>query len=285
MGESSLINLGNLSKPATVLIEKIFDAIGGYYKPYQIKRVAKAEAEAEIIKTHANIEITELQHRALTRFITEESTKQNNIETITLKAIPELKDTSNPDNLENDWITNFFDKCRNISDNEMQTLWAKILAGEANTPGTYSKRTVNLLESLDKTDASIFTSLCCFCWHIKDIDPLIYNENDPIYNDKGINFETLTHLDDIGLVSFNITSHYSLRNLPKIITIEYFGRPLYIEFQKESSNQLNVGKVMLTKTGQQLAYICSAKPVKNFQNYITEKLTNSVLTVNLPEDK
>jgi hypothetical protein len=48
MGEgSSLINLGDLSKPATVLIEKISDAVGALYKPRQIKRLAQAEAESE----------------------------------------------------------------------------------------------------------------------------------------------------------------------------------------------------------------------------------------------
>ena len=41
---NSIINLGGLSKPATVLIEKISDAVGGVFKPYQIKRIAKAEA-------------------------------------------------------------------------------------------------------------------------------------------------------------------------------------------------------------------------------------------------
>jgi hypothetical protein len=48
----SLINidLGNFSKPATVLIEKISDAVGGCFRPFQIKRIAKAESEAEIIR-------------------------------------------------------------------------------------------------------------------------------------------------------------------------------------------------------------------------------------------
>ena len=49
MSGNSVINLGELSKPATVLIEKIADAVGGIFKPYQIKRLAKAEAEAELI--------------------------------------------------------------------------------------------------------------------------------------------------------------------------------------------------------------------------------------------
>lgn len=62
MGEgNSLVNLGDLSKPATVLIEKISDAIGALYKPRQIKRIAQAEAEAEKIKALAGIEVTEIQ--------------------------------------------------------------------------------------------------------------------------------------------------------------------------------------------------------------------------------
>ncbi len=84
---TSLIDLGQLSKPATVLIEKISDAIGGIFRPYQIQRVAQAEAEAEKIKAVARIEITELQQRALARFLAEEARKQANIEEITKKAL------------------------------------------------------------------------------------------------------------------------------------------------------------------------------------------------------
>lgn len=271
MGENSLINFGDLSKPATVLIEKISDAIGGYFKPYQIKRVAKAEAEAKIIKEEAQIEVTELHRRALTRFVAEEAQKQNNIENITAKAIPQLKNSANPKDVENDWITNFFDKCRIISDDEMQSLWAKVLAGEANSPGTYSKRTVNFLGSLDKTDASLFTSLCGFGWQIGDIVPLIFDVQAQIYNNKGIGFNTLSHLDDIGLVSFNSLSGFRRLNFPKRVTISYYGTALNIEFKKETDNNLQIGKILLTKIGQQLASICGSQPVENFRDYVMEK--------------
>ncbi len=200
---NSLINLGDISKPATVLIEKVSEALGGYFKPHQIKRVAKAEAEAEIIRAQAQIEVTDLQRRALGRFVVEEAKKQDNIEKITEKAIPQLEDSATPQDVEDDWITNFFDKCRIISDDEMQSLWAKVLAGEANSPGSYSKRTVNFLGSLDKADAHLFSSLCGFGWFLGDVVPLIYSSEEPIYNYQNINFNTLSHLDDIGLVSFN----------------------------------------------------------------------------------
>ncbi len=43
---TSLVNIGELSKPATVLIEKISDAVGGIAKPWQIRRVQR-RSEAE----------------------------------------------------------------------------------------------------------------------------------------------------------------------------------------------------------------------------------------------
>ncbi|HKB90762.1 MAG TPA: DUF2806 domain-containing protein [Opitutaceae bacterium] len=123
---TSLINIGELSKPATVLVEKISDAVGGIFKPYQIVRVAKAEAQADRVRVESQIEISDIQRRAFRRFLDEEGKKQKNIEDITGKALPQLEENSKPDEVENDWITNFFDKCRLISDDEMQGLWSRV---------------------------------------------------------------------------------------------------------------------------------------------------------------
>lgn len=79
---NSLINLGDLSKPATVLIEKVSNAVGIIYEPHQIIRKARAEAEAEKIKVIAKIELTELEHRALERFVQQETRKQGNKKTL-----------------------------------------------------------------------------------------------------------------------------------------------------------------------------------------------------------
>ena len=162
--ENPIAKLGDLTKPATVLIEKISDAVGGVFKPYQIVRVAKAEAEADRLRAESQIQVTDLHRRAMHRFLEEEAKKQSNIEAITQNALPLLDDKSSPQNVSNDWITNFFDKSRIVSDSDMQTLWSRVLAGEANTPGAFAKRTVNLLGDLDKEDAALFMQLCGFAW-------------------------------------------------------------------------------------------------------------------------
>ena len=278
----SIIKIDDISKPATVLIEKISSAVGGYFKPYQIRRVAQAEAEADKIKAEAKIEITDLHRRALTRFIAEEAKKQDNIENITEKSIPLLSNSSTPQDMEDDWITNFFDKCRIVSDKEMQALWAKVLAGEANVPGTYSKRTVNLLGSLDKTDAQLFTPLCGFVWAFGGLTPLIYDEQASIYTDQGVNFDTLYHLDDIGMISFEPISGFKRLNLPQHVVVRYYGTPLTIEFKNPENNELNIGKSLFTKTGEQLARICGAKPIDGFYDYVIENWVKQGLILSSP---
>jgi Protein of unknown function (DUF2806) len=185
--ENSLAKL-DLTKPASLLIEKISDAVGGVFKPYQIVRVAKAEAEAELVRAESQIQVTDLQGRAMHRFVEEEAKRQSNIEEITQQAIPLLEDKAEPQKVTDDWITNFFDKCRIIADGDMQKLWSKVLAGEANAPGTFVKRTINLLADLDKDDAELFTQLCGFGWVTGDTVPMVFDTGGEIYNRYGINF-------------------------------------------------------------------------------------------------
>ncbi|MCH7591263.1 MAG: DUF2806 domain-containing protein [Planctomycetes bacterium] len=270
---SSLINFGDLGKPATTFIEKISEAIGGWCKPGQIERVAKAEAKAAIIKAQGQIEVTDLERRAMARLVGEEARKQENMEAIAEQAIPQLDDAATPQDMEDDWVANFFDKCRITSDKEMQALWARVLAGEANAKGTFAKRTVNLLAELDKSDARLFTSLCGFAWVIRDVVPLIYDDEHSIYNEAGIDFESLEHLHSIGLASFAPLSGYKKTGFSSSRSFRayYFGQSLIVGFRQPKENEIDIGKVLLTQTGKQLARICQSKPVESFLEYIVDK--------------
>lgn len=274
----SLINLGDLSKSATVLIEKISDAIGTLYEPTHIKRVAKAEVEAEKVRTIGNIETTEIQQRAISRLIQEEGKKQENIESIAAQTTTRLEEDAKPENVENDWISYFFEKCRNVSDAEMQSLWANLLAGEANRPGTYSKRTIELISTLDKSDAHLFTKLCgfsAFCGLFSGYAiPLVLDYNAEIYKKNDINFNSLNHLESIGLIKFDGLQGFVIQDLPKNVPFLYFGLPIRFILPKDSDNALAIGQVMLTQAGLQLAPICGAQMNGEFLNYMIEHYKN-----------
>ena len=273
---NSLVDLGNLSKPADSLVKKVSKGVGGIFAPFQIKRVAKAEAEASITKAQSEIEITDLHRRAGYRFIEEEARHQQNMEDITAKALPHLEEDADPDSMEDDWIANFFDKCRIVSDAEMQTLWSRVLAGEANIAGTYSKRTVNFMSDLDKTDANLFSKLCGFAWIIGDIVPLVFNDRSfdkmpEIYTRHGIDFGSLSHLENIGLIQFSSLSQFGKSGFPKYLTVSYYKRRLLLEMRGDDDNHLLVGNALLTKIGQELAPICGSKPVDGFYEHIKDR--------------
>ncbi len=266
--ENSIINLGDLSKPATALIEKIAEAVGGIFLPYQITRTAKAEAEANLIRANSEIQVTDLHRRAMHRFVMEESIKQANIEAISQKAIPLLEENSSPQNIENDWISNFFNKSRLVSHSGMQELWAKVLAGEANTPGTFSKKTVNLIADLEKDDAKLFICLCGFTWKIHNEEfPIILDYDAPIYDENAITFNSLIHLENLGLIQFSHPQGFVLRELPQVLETKYFEKSLQFVLPKGDGNELDIGTVLFTRAGHELSTICGAQPVNDFFEY------------------
>jgi len=280
MGDgNSIINLGDLAKPATVLIEKVSNAVGVLYEPRRIRKKAEAEAEAEKIKALAGIELTEIQQRGIERLVQQEARKQENIESITAQAASQLPPNANTEALEEDWIAHFFDKCEKVSNKEMQSLWSRLLAGEATTPGTYSKRTVDFVATMDRKDAELFTKFSQFTWMIGEPTPLVFDASDEIYTKNGINFSSLKHLDSIGLISFESVSGYKRRGYGKNTVIFYFGQPTLVEFPKEKENEIEIGKTLFTQAGKELVAICGARRNQEFYEYAIGKLFKNNITL------
>lgn len=68
-------------------------------------------------------------------------------------------------NYDFDWYVRFYQASGNVSDETMQDLWAKLLAGEVSKPSTYSFKTIDVLRNLSKKDAELFQRVCScsFC--------------------------------------------------------------------------------------------------------------------------
>ncbi len=286
-------DLENLSKPVTVLIEKISDAIGASFKPSHIENVAKAEAkatviharakaEADIIHAQAEVKINEIEKRGLRRMIRLQGIKQQNIEQIIVEATKLINENANPKAMENDWIINFFDKCELVSDKEMQEVWAKILSGEANKPGSYSKRTINILSSIEKSQAELFTTLCRFKCNVNGHTEILFSPSDDICKKNGLTDDELCNLQAMGLIRFSDMVVYTLTNLPNEFQVDYFGISLKAKLEKNGS-EMCTGSVKLTSVGQELSSICASQPVDGFTEYMKEtwsRHTNKVTFTN-----
>jgi Protein of unknown function (DUF2806) len=252
-------NIGDYSKPANALINRLSEHLGGFLEPYRRVKMAKADAKVAIIAAETRQTLTEIEERGLKRLVTEEGRKQENIEQISYKALPHIKDSAAPEKLESDWIADFFDKAKMISDSQMQEIWAKLLAQESNNPKSISKRAVAALATFDKSDAELFTRFCNNVWMVNGLTPMVFKGSEGTGYSSGLIFTQLKHLDALGLISFESVSDYSIRNFPNGREIHYYGRGLKIE-HTDGNVDLQLGCAILTEVGKQIAQICGSKP-------------------------
>lgn len=97
-----------------------------------------------------------------------------------------------------DWFIRYYEASGNISDKDMQLLWAKILAGEIEEPSSYSLRTLDILRNISKEEC--FVKICNAS--IKSVSEKYVIPADQDYLSKnGINYSDILMLEEIGLIN------------------------------------------------------------------------------------
>ena len=198
---------------------------------------------------------------------------EQNLASILEQALHERIEGPGPQAVEDDTAAHLFEKAKLVSDQEMQSLWARIMAGEMNAPGTFSKRTMSFVSDLSKEEAEQFTRLCGFCWNIQGPIPLVVDFKADIYKSNQVDFSMLKHLEAIGLIDFmsvngNFNKTYSGSGIK--LPIEYYGQIQFLDLDK-TRNKLNTGQVRLTQIGKELFSICGSKPVPRFKEYVMKQ--------------
>ena len=99
-----------------------------------------------------------------------------------------------------DWFIRYYEASGNISDKEMQILWAKILAGEIEKPSSYSLRTLDVLRNISKEEAERFVKICNAAIKIESGKYAIPADHDYISKNI-INYSDILMLKEIGLIN------------------------------------------------------------------------------------
>lgn len=184
-------DLTGLSKPLTRLIEVIASGVGAVSKPYLIRRTADAKAHEITVIAGALKEAAESQgvpaifkdgeveawrkpedttlivghtiqeERSETRIEFQERKRQNNVERITSIAASDLFSESEipEEKPDEDWISRFFTSAQDVSSEQMQELWGRILSGEIKRPGSFSLKTLDFVRNMTKQDAELIQLL------------------------------------------------------------------------------------------------------------------------------
>lgn len=76
------------------------------------------------------------------------------------KVASRKREGAKPDLIAKDWIKKSKSHAETTSDADVHKIWAKILAGEINAPGSHSNKTLSILADMTKDEAESFSRLC-----------------------------------------------------------------------------------------------------------------------------
>ena len=163
--------------------------------------IAKARAEAREYlvapdnEVHGTAEFT--RRDIVQRIEFQERKRLANVRSVVDAAADELGDKEvNDHEPDPDWTARFFNEVQDVSSEDMQRIWARILAGEVESPGRTSLRTLEALKNLTKIDAEIFRDICDF---VIDGEFLFYELRSE--SSGAISFVKLLHLQECGLIN------------------------------------------------------------------------------------
>lgn len=182
--------------------------------------------------------------------------------------------------INDDWLNHFEKEASQISTEEMQLLFGRILAGEIQQPSSFSIKTVKLLGEFDSRVAALFRHLCSLSVSLRANDTIFdarivsINGNAASNSllDHGLSFDQLNVLNEYGLIISDYNSYFDygmciadgnvLRGLPFTYQNREWGFTSSSDLPKEQKLQLH--GVALSRSGRELLKIVDIEPNEKY---------------------
>ena len=173
------------------------------------------------------------------------------------------------------WTAAFSSGAQNISDEEMQQTWARVLAGEVERPGSTSIRTLSILRELNQEVALLFKRLCSLAVSLRVRDQwldqrVISVDGDPGNNalaKYGLGYSNLLVLKEYGLITGEFRSFFDYRmcvatrdssgvwNFTVPFCYQGLTWGLESEEGRTATDQLPIAGVDTTRAGKELSQV------------------------------
>lgn len=199
-----------------------------------------------------------LAYRAEQRMFADAIRQESNIEKVLESASRELPaaEAVSDEAVDDDWVARFFSIVKDISNEEMQHVWGKILAGEIVAPKSFSLKTLDVLRNISATEAKMFQNVAQLVVHHGD--NYFLPSEDEILRKFGSSFSDVLALDECGLINSSGTVSLNLHvSTEKTECIMGDNLLIAITGCKDNSEKVSVGIYALTKAGRELYSILS----------------------------
>ena len=176
-----------------------------------------------------------------------------------------------------DWHTRFFEACGNVSDEELQEIWARLLSREIEEPNTHSLRTMECLRNLSKEEAELFARVCHLSVRINK--SVLLPRIGGIMEEGLITYDDILKLDDCGLIKSDALLSIGIQVGNDYSTLVIGEEQLILVRKREGCNnsRLEIQQYLFTRSGRELfsiistgldlTYFCK-KLNEAYQNYV-----------------
>ncbi len=266
----------------------------------QIIAAAQEEARSKLISPQAALQGEVTIGELITQRIQfQEEKRQANIRSVVEQAAQELGDNEVQDTpIDHDWTAQFFGDVQDVSSEDMQLLWARVLAGQVERPGSTAIKTLGVLKNLDRATATLFGKLCSICVSITHDGINLYDarvlflgdySQGNALRDYGFDFEALNVLSEHGLINpeYNTWHDYQASTglvLPPSQTPLHFpfcfqGKywillPMRVGFPRK---ELKLSGVALTSSGREISRVIDLVPAEEYTLRLIEFLKKNNL--------
>ncbi|MDG1750288.1 MAG: TIGR03899 family protein [Thalassotalea sp.] len=213
--------------------------------------------------------------------------KQQNLENIIQRAIKYCSDNEVADRADQDWFNNFINLAEDVSNKTMQDLWAKILAGEISSPGSFSLKSLQAFKTMSMNEAKLLAKACAIA--IKDQSkksmriisgasqaPGLFNffsknrEHRINLSPFGLSYADLLTLADNHLIFIQETETPPIAS-GETLSFNFNGENLSLKAKK---NNTLLTFYKFTPIGTELAQLIGDNPEQKYLQLLKQEITN-----------
>ena len=171
-----------------------------------------------------------------------------------------------------------------IDDEERRAWWARLLAGEIQQPGTFSLRTLAVMDTLSTKEAQLFTRLCDYVWtHGENDDEItlfLPTDESELWKPS---LSEMTLLVNGGLVMLVTTgtslTSSEIRQTRSEIRLQFNRDQYSVEIPAGKAVKLRGGNLHVTEVGQEIYRLTTPKYPQDYRDEILAEWRKSY-TVN-----
>jgi hypothetical protein len=246
-------------------------------------KISEWAAQGDTIKKHILDEYEEAKQKGLgIQYVSAFRSNANLINT-SIKAAKyiSIKDEKEMA-VDNDVFWGLIDHSKLVSNEEMQELIAKILAGEYNVPGTYSMSTLQILKSLGKDELQIFSLLGSV--YLPDhgfLKEFFGMDKEAVIarTEIGLDYGKFLEMQNLGLIqSGDYTMSISIEK-DKIFAMKYGNGLIMVKALEGKTDWNYPACYQLTVAGKQIRQHIEIKESTFFQEWLKQFLKKQGLEV------